>query len=408
MKAIWMYILAALFLMYEMAVQVSPSVMAHSLMREWGVSSRALGWVASLYFYSYALMQVPAGFFYDKYGPKKLLFIASLVCGMGSLFFAFTEDIYWAGFGRFLIGFGSAFAFIGVMTVAARWFPRHQFPFLVGIGMFLAAIGALCGAYPIALLVDYTGWRNAMQILGIIGICLALFFILFMRDFPSEEKKEIMEECFHDTDFGAHMKEILQSPKVWMIILYAFCGWSPMVVFASLWGVPFLIDIYGVSNEIASICVSMMWVALMIFSPIIGWLAERKGSKTVFLILGGLMGAISFSLVLYAHLPFWSLFIFLFICGFASCCHLLTFALIRETVPKALVSTGIGLNNMAVVSGGAILQPISGFLLDLGSGKTGIGQYHVGLTLVVVLYVIAFFDGLLLQRYVRLKSNSKK
>ena len=62
------FLLAALFLIYEMAVQVSPSVMTKQLMKDFSINAGALGWMASVYFYSYTIMQIPAGILFDRYG----------------------------------------------------------------------------------------------------------------------------------------------------------------------------------------------------------------------------------------------------------------------------------------------------------------------------------------------------
>ena len=101
-RAVIMYAVASLFLIYEMALQMSPSVMAHDLMRDFHANAGILGVMVSAYFYSYAIMQIPSGVLYDHYGPRTLLSIAALLCALGTLFFASTETIFlgsiWAVF----------------------------------------------------------------------------------------------------------------------------------------------------------------------------------------------------------------------------------------------------------------------------------------------------------------------
>ena len=67
---IFVFFLAAVFLIFEMAVQVSPSVMTKQLMQDFSINAAALGWMSSVYFYSYTIMQIPSGLLYDRFGPK--------------------------------------------------------------------------------------------------------------------------------------------------------------------------------------------------------------------------------------------------------------------------------------------------------------------------------------------------
>ena len=59
------YILATLFLLYEMAIQSSPSVMANPIMHELHLNAAVFGTAMGVYFYSYTLMQIPAGLLFS-------------------------------------------------------------------------------------------------------------------------------------------------------------------------------------------------------------------------------------------------------------------------------------------------------------------------------------------------------
>ncbi len=121
------------FYFYEFLLQVSPSVMSHELMRDFGVTSQTLGILSGVYFYSYAFMQLPGGMMMDYFGPRRLLTIATLTCALSTIAFGYTENFYAACSARLMIGFGSAFAAIGAMKLAAVWFPSNKFAFLTGL-----------------------------------------------------------------------------------------------------------------------------------------------------------------------------------------------------------------------------------------------------------------------------------
>lgn len=78
--------LAASFYLYEFILQVAPSVMAESMMKTFGVTGQGFGFISAFYFYAYAPTQLPAGVLYDRYGPRKLMTFAIILCALGSAF----------------------------------------------------------------------------------------------------------------------------------------------------------------------------------------------------------------------------------------------------------------------------------------------------------------------------------
>lgn len=83
---IFIYILAALFLLYEMVLQVSPSIMTRNLMYDFHVGAATLGVMASVYFWSYTLMQTPVGLLFDRFSGRVLIAGAVFICSVGALF----------------------------------------------------------------------------------------------------------------------------------------------------------------------------------------------------------------------------------------------------------------------------------------------------------------------------------
>lgn len=396
------YCLAAIFLIYEMAIQVSPSVMTRQLMKDFSIDAAALGWMSSVYFYSYTLMQIPAGLLFDRFGPRTLLTAASFLCAFGILFFSLTESIYPAAAGRFLMGIGSSFAFIGVLVVASRWFEKKFFPIFVGITQFLASIGAIAGEVPLAKAVQAFGWRDLMWTLMIVGFVLGGIYLLFFRDHP---RHEFQDGNSHENSILSHLCKVMKKGQSWFCAIYAFTGWGPMIMFAALWGVPYLSTRFNLSAYHAAFGTMMMWLGSGISSPFIGYLSSKIKRRKPILWFGSLLGLLCFSLILYfPNLSFVEISILLFFAGIGTSAHILTFALVRDNNPPSIVGTSIGFNNMAVVIGGAILQPIGGFILNHywngvdhvhGVPKYTMYAYEISLSIIPILYLIGFLVSFL-------------
>ena len=393
------YILVSFFLLFEMALQVSPSVMTKALMRDFNIGAATLGFVISFYYYSYTILQIPVGLLYDRFRARFLVTGALFICSAGSLLFAFTQSLAWIAASRFMMGIGSAFAFVGVLIVAARWFPARYFAFLVGTAQFLAAVGALCGELPIAWLLEKFNWRWVLVLFALIGLFLTLLSFLFVRENP-KGKREVPKKHH----LIQELKEIIRSSQTWWIGLYAFCGWGPIAVFAALWGVPYLQLRFNVSLSMAAFAMAMVWIGIGTMSPLLGYLSDRLGKRCKLLQIASLVGFVFSILLLYVPgVNFGLVFLLLFGIGLAASGQILTFALVKDNTRPANLGTAIGLNNMAVVAGGAFFQPLVGFILHfLWNGsveKSGvplytIGNYHGALFIVPLCFLISFLASL--------------
>ena len=83
--------------------------MVDRLMADFAVGGAVLGMLSSLYFYAYAVMQLPVGAMVDRWGPGLPYAGALILATLGSSLFAVAESIQMAYAGRILIGVGSAF-----------------------------------------------------------------------------------------------------------------------------------------------------------------------------------------------------------------------------------------------------------------------------------------------------------
>lgn len=208
--------------------------MAESMMKTFGVTGQGFGVISAFYFYAYAPTQLPAGVLYDRYGPRKLMTFAIVLCAFGSAFFASTDSVFTACIGRFLIGIGSAFSFIGVLVLISRWFPPYYFAILAGVAQLMSSVGAMFGEMPLAALIDLVGWRSASFILAGVGFLLAILFWVFIRDYPHQQNQTIPDHYLRDE--WKRLVAVCKHAYTWIIGGYAFAIWTPIAVFAALWG----------------------------------------------------------------------------------------------------------------------------------------------------------------------------
>ncbi|PHQ78455.1 MAG: MFS transporter [Coxiella sp. (in: Bacteria)] len=363
--------LAALFYVYDYFVQVAPSVMVNDLMRDFHIGAGDLGILSACFFYAYASMQLPAGWLLDRLGARKLLSLAVLVSACGVLLFSEAPQFWVACLGRFLIGLGSAFAFISTLFLISRWFSHKYFAVLAGFVQLGACIGSIIGLAPIASLVNQHGWRETMWVTGLLTFGLALLFWLVIRNAPNQQS---IQKMHANLPKGA-IKALFKNKQVWAICACGFLSWVPVAGVGALWGVPYMMKVYGLSNEQAGALVTWFWLGIGLGSPFVGWLSLRLSLRKLPIVLCFFSAVVASILLLEApHLSRTGSLAALFLLGFSASTQSLTFGILKDVVPREQFGFASGMNNMAAILGGAFAQPLIGFILKF----TWNGAQHNG------------------------------
>ncbi len=360
--AIWL--LSALFMFYKYALEVSPSVMTGSLMSAFNINGVELGNLAASYFYAYLLLQIPAGFMLDRFGPRKMTTIAIIVCALGNILFASAGSFFTAEIGRFLIGAGAAFAAVNCLKLTANWFAYRQFAFMAGLMMTIAMFGAVGGQAPLAHFIEVFTWRPALKFIGMGGLVLAGIFWLVVRDKAPDHKTERMIIAPKIT-LVQSVKKILKSSQSWWLSVYSGFAFAPVMVFGGLWGVSFLAEAYQISEPLAAKGVSLIFIGFAIGAPTFGYLSDRLQKRKGVMFWGTLCSMIFLSFIIY--MPGFSLCTLsalLFAFGFSISTFLLCFTMIREINAPVLAATAIGFMNAFDALFGAFSDPLAGKILD--------------------------------------------
>jgi MFS family permease len=356
--------LGCLFYFYECLLQVSPSVMSSELMRDFTVTSQTLGILSGIYFYSYAAMQLPGGVLMDRFGPHRLVTLATAICAISTIAFGLTDNFLMACIARLMIGFGSAFAAVGSMKLAANWFPADKFALLTGMMVTIGMLGAIGGEAPLALLVDSYGWRHSMIIMGIVGLVLSVLILLIAQDEPSKGHRQPHHHIEEEPLMSSFLT-LVKNRQLWLVASYGGLMYMSTPVFCGLWGVPFLMFKMGLAKTTAANYISLVFVGWAISSPLWGLFSNRIGLRKPPLYIGSCGALITSLLFIYAPIKSgWIMQLLLFLFGIFSAGFLPAFAIAKELCSKRYVATGLSFMNMMNMVGIALAQPLIGFILD--------------------------------------------
>jgi MFS family permease len=390
------FLLASLFYFYEYALQVSPSVMSTALMRDFSINATAFGAMAGAFYFTYTAMQVPGGMLLDHFGARVILSTIVLLCALGAVIFSFAPNVSVATLARLMMGVGGAFGFTSVLYLLIRWFPPFYFAMFVGFTQTMGCIGGMFGQGPLARLEDAFGWHYAILIVGCMGLVLALLFWTIIRDHPA---KTVAIKIKKDpANIWKNLLEVLAKPQTWPIAIYAAGIWSPVVGFTALWAIPFFKLSEHLSTVQASSALCFAWIGIAVGSPLVGWFSDVIHRRCLPLTLCALLGCgVVITIIFAQNLPLYVLEGLLFLLGVSAGGQTLIFGVVKDITPHRMSGTATGFNNMAVVSGGAFLQPLIGKALDhywMGGMMDhvrvySLHGYHVALGIIPILLIIA-------------------
>ncbi len=359
------FLIASLFFLYEFVIQISPNVMSNELMQSFDMDAVGLGFISGAYYITYTFMQIPVGLLYDRFGARKLLALACFLCALGALLFGITENMVNAAVGRMLMGAGSAFAFTGCLFLVHRWFPPRYFALMAGILMIMSAAGSILGETPLAAAVANYGWRDTLTAIAIIGFLLTVVVYLMIKDKPATSMQDTSETLPRPGEMQRLM-EVVKNKQNWIIATYAFTSWAPVLIIPAFIGVLFIETACGVSRTSATNAISIAWIGIGIGSPVLGWLSDLTQRRNKLLVWSSVLGLLASCIILYfPHIRYEWICFWLFIFGVAAGAQSLTFAVVKDNNPQHQVGTAMGFNNVLVVCGGIIFQPLVGYLLRI-------------------------------------------
>lgn len=348
------------FYLYEYILRASPGVIANKLMADFSISGESVGFLIAFYYFAYVPLQIPCGVITDKFGPRKVVTTSALLCVIGTVIFAESTSLPLAQLGRFLIGAGSACAYICCLKIASVWFDKSKFAFIAGISMMMGTFGGMFGGAPFARLANAQGWRSAMLIAATVGIIVMLIAWIVVRDRPAHKISQTSEGNLLDG-----LKIIASKPQSWLVGLYSLMMFLPLCVFAELWGTPYLMQRFGISNEVASYGGIMVLIGYAMGCSVSAKLSDYWQSRKKVMSLSVTWTFIGFAIVLYAPgLSFYGVLAAMFLSGIASGFSILYFTTVQENNPTKYSATSVGFTNALCMASGFIFQPLLGKLLD--------------------------------------------
>jgi MFS family permease len=230
------------------------------------------GLLNSAFFWSYALLQIPAGWVVDRYGSKRpysigfaLWTAASAACGL-------VTGVGQLMASRVVVGIGES-----VSTAASlRWIrtncPENQRGLATGILFAGTKVGAAIGVPLAVALILHVGWRLMFILCGVAGIAWLAAWILSVKEQPPAPAK------FSASNDAPPISSLFAQPAIWGILLGTF-AYNYFIYFCLTWLPTYFTEARHLDPSAMALYTLFSFGGMALVGIAAGWVADRMISR---------------------------------------------------------------------------------------------------------------------------------
>ena len=334
------------------------------------------------------------GLLVDHWGPRRIVFSAVLITGLGLMFLSLTSSLIMFYVAFAFISLGRSMGNFTVMgTAVIHWF-RKRVSLATGIITCGAGMGGLMVPL-VTMLTDTFKWQTAVFSLGLGILVLGLPLALLIRHKPEQygylPDGEVRATAVTDESpdslqsdvVNITAKQVLTNRAFWHLALGAACQ-ACLVSAIVAHIMPYLSSI-SIVRSTASLVATVLPIVSISGRLGFGWLGDRANKKRLLAITFALMSLGLFSLGQLANTGTWLLFIFiiLYSIGWGGCVTT-RIGLLREYFGRNRIGMIFGFNFALMMLGGMVGAPLAGWVFDNWGSYQGIWFAYFAVALIGV------------------------
>ncbi|HEX3537938.1 MAG TPA: MFS transporter [Stellaceae bacterium] len=286
----WIGVLLGTGILVNYFDRITLSIAAPELQKEFGLDPAQLGLIFSVFFWSYAVLQIPVGLVLDRFGVKP---IGRIGAAMWSVATALTAVATGAGgiiAARILLGIAEAPAFPANAKATGYWFPRNERGLATAIFDSAAKFANVIGAPLVGFVVVAFGWRGAFWSMAVLNLAYFILYYVVYRDPGDDTRLSTAERDYIRAGGGAAegaapagagkmLGYLLRTRKIWgLTIGFAAYGYSFALFLTWLPG--YLVRELHMSILGSAEYTAIPWLVATITDLVIGgWLIDHLISR---------------------------------------------------------------------------------------------------------------------------------
>ncbi|MFE0755416.1 MFS transporter [Inquilinus sp. NPDC058860] len=354
---------------------------APHLTQDLGIAPDMMGIIMSAFFWSYALLQIPAGWFADRFGQKIGLgaavawwSVATSASGLATGFYSLLGL-------RVALGAGEAGAYPANAGIAAKWFPDRERATISALFDSASKFGGAVAMPLIAWMISVLDWRLTFVVIGAVGLVWTAAWWWFFAETPEGHGSVNAAELRHIRDGQARRHgtggampmrwyQLLRYRNIWAMCL-GFFTINYISYFFITWLPTYLVKEQGMGFLTMGLVASLPLLAGLVFEILAGWLSDRivhsgrlslTATRKLFLI-GGLAMALCIGLAPFSTSVTFTVLLLCIAKAGTTVAASQVWALPGDVSPRNMTSTVAGLQNMVSNFGGIVGPVVTGFIV---------------------------------------------
>jgi predicted MFS family arabinose efflux permease len=365
--------------------RVSMAVLSRDITQDLHLSAAELGILSGIFFYIFALAQLPLGPLLDRFGGKRIICLFSIITTSGSLIFALAPTYQAALIGRALLGAGTASILMGSLKIFTNWFNGREFPRVSGLMIAVGNLGSVSATAPLALAIGVFSWRPVILAITLAQAVATILVFATVRDSPAGQENAAVvasSSPIVPENTRSILGTLYSSPDFWLTALIAFFWYANYMVLLALWGGPYLREAVGLSPALAGNTLLCTSVGLILGSLLLGKAIDLLNGSLEKTILCGQAFLLLLMLAMLGpaeHLPRPALAGLFFLIGLVSATGTIIYPLARKLVPHHFAATAMTGVNFFLLMGAATTQHVMGiYICSFPRGPAGYpaAAYH--------------------------------
>ena len=365
------------------------------LSSEFDLTAGNLGLLAGGYFLGFSLMQIPAGFLLDKYGPKKVVAYLLLIALVSTISFAFAKSFTGLLISRFFIGVGVAACLMGPLTGYRVWFEEKYQQRANSWMLMVASFGFVISTLPVQILLPMIGWRSIFLLISILILASIILILLFIPSWNNNVESQPNKK-------KGSLSEVWKSKFFISLMPLAFFNYGGVQAIQTLWAGPWMLNVTGYSPlESAT---GLFWINITMLFSFMAWgyilpKISSFGIDSIRIVKFGLpLSYIVLFLIIFMGQKAGATMFAVFI--LSSIVLSLTQPAVALSFPQHLAGKSLTSFNVFIHSGTFFVQWGIGLIIDLCGdiGLNTITSYRISFSVFLIVCILSYIFFLILNK----------
>jgi MFS family permease len=366
------------------------------LKRSLGFSDQQFGMLYSAYSVAAVAVLFFSGMFIDKFGTRISILIFGIICSFSAFLTAYSTSVSTMLISRLFLGIGSEPICVAVTVAVAKWFKGRALGFALGVNLLIARLGSsLVDWSPTWGHKFYTGYQEPLIVAAYIGLLCTIGAVLYYFIEARADKIQFLEKA-GETDKLKFSGLFSFNRSFWYIVFLCVTFYSAIFPFRGF-APKFYQDAFGVTNSLAGKMNSVLSIATMIATPLIGLLVDKIGRRASMMFIGSAILLPVYLLMAYSSI---ALFIPVAMIGISfSLIPAIMWPSVAYVVEEKRLGTAYALMTLIQQIGVAFFAWLIGWTNDYSGASSQNPQgYNMGMWLFSLLGILGLIFSLFLRK----------